>query len=84
MVYKAWTDKTGVHTHSLTKKLPKNQNHKSICTHVYIAWQRECNLLHDRTVLSTGRTPHDKQNNWLDYNKNLVMSPGGSSKPWLT
>jgi hypothetical protein len=35
-------------------------------------------LLHDRALLSTGRTSSDKQNrNCLDYNQNLVMSPGG-------
>jgi hypothetical protein len=34
-----------------------------------------CDLLHDRPVLSSGRTAHDKQNsNCLDCNQNLAMS----------
>jgi len=41
--------------------------------------EKHCDLLHDRPVLSTGRTPHVKQNrNCLDYSQNLVMSPGGA------
>jgi hypothetical protein len=46
----------------------------------------DCDLLYDRTFLSTGRTPHEKQNrNCLDYNENLVMSPGGvRCQDWLT
>jgi hypothetical protein len=37
---------------------------------------KDCDLLHDRPVFSTGRTPHDKQShNCLHYNQNLVMSP---------
>jgi hypothetical protein len=46
---------------------------------------KDCELLHDRPVLSTGRTPHDKQNrNCFDYNQNLVVCPGEESTPRLT
>jgi len=32
-------------------------------------------------VLSTGKSPHDKQNrSCLDYNQNVVMSPGGAQR----
>jgi len=43
---------------------------------VYIAnTGKDCDLLCDRPVLSSGRMPHDKQNcKCLDYNQNLVMS----------
>jgi len=55
---------------------------------MYISLDRDkdCHLLHDRPILSTGRPPHDKQNsNCLDYNPNLVMSPGGARRQdWLT
>jgi len=36
--------------------------------------------------VSTGRTPHDKQNsNCLHYNQNLVMGPGGARhQDWMT
>jgi hypothetical protein len=46
----------------------------------------DCELLYDRSDLSTGRTPHDKQSrNCLDYSQNLVMSPGGAQcQDWLT
>jgi len=38
---------------------------------------KDCDLLWDIPVLSTGRTPHEKQNrNCIDYNENLVMSTG--------
>jgi hypothetical protein len=37
---------------------------------------KDCDLLHDRPVFPSGRTPHDKQNhNCLDCNQTLVMSP---------
>jgi len=40
---------------------------------------KDCDLSHDRPVLSTGRTPPDKQDRkCLDYNQNLIASPGGS------
>jgi hypothetical protein len=51
--------------------------------HVYILLDtdKDCDLLHDRPFLSTGRTPHDKQNrNCLDYSQNLFMSPGGAQR----
>jgi len=37
----------------------------------------DCDLLHDRSVLSIGRTPTDKQNNCLDHNQiwSRVQSP---------
>jgi len=35
---------------------------------------KDCDLLQDRPVLPSGRTPHDKQNrNCLEYSQNLVM-----------
>jgi hypothetical protein len=44
----------------------------------------DCDLLHDRPVLSIGRTPHDKQNrNCLDYSQNLVMRRNARTD-WLT
>jgi len=47
--------------------------------YISLGTDKDCDVLHDRPVLSTGRTPHDKQNrNCLDYNQNLVMSPGGA------
>jgi hypothetical protein len=40
---------------------------------------KDCDLLHDRTFLSTGRTAHNKQiRNCLDYSQNLVRSPRGA------
>jgi hypothetical protein len=49
-----------------------------VCVCVCIAnAHKECDLLHDRSVLSTDRTLHDKQNsNCIDYDQNLIMSPG--------
>jgi len=39
---------------------------------------KQCDLLQGRLVLSSGTTPHNKQNrNSLDYSQNLVMSPKG-------
>jgi len=60
-----------------TKMLKTPQN-----VHMYISLDtdKDCDLLHERPVLSTGRTPHDKQNrSCLDHNQNLVMSPGGAN-----
>jgi hypothetical protein len=37
---------------------------------------KDCDTLHDRPILSTGRTPHDKQN----HDKNLVMSSAGAQR----
>jgi hypothetical protein len=41
--------------------------------HILLDTDKDCDLLHDRPVLSTGRTPHDKQNRTCL----VVMSPGG-------
>jgi hypothetical protein len=48
--------------------------------YVYTAnTDKDCDLLHDRPVLSMGRTPHDKQNcNCLDYSHHLAVSPEGA------
>jgi hypothetical protein len=49
---------------------------------IYIAWHRDkdCDLLHDRSVISIGRMPHEKQNgNCLDYNQTL----GTRLQDWL-
>jgi antibiotic biosynthesis monooxygenase (ABM) superfamily enzyme len=52
--------------------------------------RKDCALLHDRTVLSTEKTPHDKRRSiWLDQKQNLIMSPGGAQSQegltgWLT
>jgi hypothetical protein len=69
------------------KTVKKEENLKSVKIkaknlHMYILLTQTrivTHVLHDRPILSTGRMPHDKQNhNCLDYNQNLVMSPGGS------
>jgi hypothetical protein len=60
---------------------------KSQNVHIYVSLDtdKDCDLLHVRPVLSTGRTPHDKQNrNFLDYIQNLVTSPGGAQPQRLT
>jgi hypothetical protein len=45
--------------------------------YILLDTDKECGLLYDRPLLSTGRKPHDIQNrNCLDYNQNLVMNPG--------
>jgi len=53
---------------------------KKKCTYVYIAnTDKDCDLLQDRPILSSGRMLHDKHNcNWLDYSQILIMSPRGS------
>jgi len=63
-----------------TKMFIKN----SECTYVYIANRdKDCDLLHDRPILLTGRMPHNKQNcNCSDYNQNLFMSSGGAQCQW--
>jgi hypothetical protein len=39
---------------------------------------KDCDLLQDRIILPSGKTPHDKQNrNCLNYSQNLAMSPEG-------
>jgi len=46
---------------------------------------KDCDLLPDRSVLPSGRKPHDKQNlNCLDYSQNLVMSPGEAQRQGMT
>jgi len=54
--------------------------------YILLNTDKDCDLLQDRPVLSTGRTPHDKQNrSCLDYNQNLVISPRGAQRQdWLT
>jgi hypothetical protein len=48
--------------------------------YVYIAWHgKVCDVVHDRHVFSTKRTPHDKQKRkCLEHYQNLGMSPGGA------
>jgi len=61
----------------------RRQRHRQkLKNHVYIAnTDKDCYLLHDRPVLSSGRTPHHKQNrNYLDYSQNLVMNPKGAQR----
>jgi hypothetical protein len=45
--------------------------------------ENDCDLLHDTRPLNREVTP-GQNCNCLDYNQNLVMSPGGGSKPRLT
>jgi len=55
----------------------------SRCTYacILLDGDEDCDLLHDTPVLSTGRTPHDKQNRSChDYNQNPVMSTGGDQR----
>jgi hypothetical protein len=49
-------------------------------TYVYVARHKDCDLLHDKSVLSSGRTPHDKKQTVFDYNQNLVKSPGEAQR----
>jgi hypothetical protein len=94
LLYKIWVDWPAVSTDTLylkyrkTKKKKKNEKIKTKIfikttqnVHMYILLDtdKDFDLLHDRTILSTGRLPHNKQNcNCLDYNQNLVMIPGGA------
>jgi len=56
-----------------------------VCMYISLDTDKDCDLLHDRPVLSTGRTPHEKQNrNCLDYDQNPVMSPGRGLTPRRT
>jgi hypothetical protein len=69
-------------------RIPETQVRKQVTfkkqnVHVYISLNtdKDCDLLHDRPVLSAGRTPNDEQSlNCLDYNQNLVMSPRGAQR----
>jgi hypothetical protein len=57
------------------------QKYYKITQNVLTVTGKEYDLLQDRPVLSTGKTPHDKQNrNCLEYNQNLVMSPRGAQR----
>jgi hypothetical protein len=43
--------------------------------------EKDCDLLHDRPILSTGRASHDKQNrNCLNYSQKWVTIPGGTQR----
>jgi hypothetical protein len=63
------------------KKKKKNVKMKEgKCTHIANT-DKDCHLLHGRTILSSGRTPHYKQNlKCLDYSQNMVMRPGGAQR----
>jgi hypothetical protein len=44
------------------RKYLKNVYKKTKCTYVCISnTDKDCDLLHDRPVLSSGRTPHDEK-----------------------
>jgi hypothetical protein len=66
------------------KKKTENKNvyKNSKRTYVYIAdTDINCDLFNDKTVLSSGRTPHEEKNsNSFDYNQNLVISPEGAQR----
>jgi len=65
----------------------KKQTTQSVHMCVLFGIDKDCDLLHDRPVLSTGRMPHDKQNRiCLDCNRNLVRVPEGLNAKayWLT
>jgi hypothetical protein len=53
---------------------------KNVYTYVYTAkTDKDYDLIHDRPIITDGRTSHDKQtHNCLDYSQNLVMSPRGA------
>jgi hypothetical protein len=49
--------------------------------YILLDTDKECDPFHDRPVLSTGKTPHEKQNHsCLNYDQNLVMSPEGARR----
>jgi hypothetical protein len=49
--------------------------------YLFIGTEKDCDLLQDRPVLSSGKMPHDRQNhNCLQYNQNLVVSPRGAQR----
>jgi hypothetical protein len=64
------------------KKKETTQNlHIYICRFWVADTRKDCGLLRDRPVLSTGRTPNDEQNrNYPDYNRTVVMSLGGAQR----
>jgi hypothetical protein len=63
------------------KKKKKIVKEKTECEenlfYIYITnADKDCDLLQDRPVLPSERTPHDKQNrNCPDYSQNMVMCP---------
>jgi len=60
-------------------------NYKQMKMYVWLDKDNDFDVSQDRPVLSTRRTPHDKQNgNCRDYSQNLVMSLGRGSTPRLT
>jgi len=68
------------HTHNVYMYIHTESTDKQIAN-----TDKDCDLLQDRPVLSSERTPHDVQNRNCPYSsKNLVMSPRGGSKPGLT
>jgi hypothetical protein len=63
----------------------KKERRKEVKTkgaYVYIAnTDKHCDLLHDRPVLSSRRTPHVRENrNCTDHSQNLVISPRGAER----
>jgi hypothetical protein len=49
--------------------------------YIWLGTDKDCDLLPDRPVLSTGGTPHNKQiRSCLYQNHNLVMSPGRAQR----
>jgi hypothetical protein len=93
LLCKAWADRPGVYMDILyikCKKIKtKNIYKETQNVHMYISpdTDTDCDLLHDRPVLWTGRSPRDKQNcNCLDYIQSLVTSPGGARRQaaWLS
>jgi hypothetical protein len=55
----------------------KKQTTRNVHMYISLDTDKDCDLLHDGPVQSTGRTSHDKQNrNCLGYNQNQVMSFG--------
>jgi hypothetical protein len=59
----------------LIKMQKKRKKLKTVHTYISLDTDKECDLLHVRPVLSTGRTPHEEENlSCLDYNQNLEGS----------
>jgi hypothetical protein len=83
LLYKTWADRSGVCIDTLHLKCKRTKNERKTKTKMFIKTQNVhmyklldtnngCDL-YDRPVLSTGRTPHNKQNrNCFDCNQNLV------------
>jgi len=49
---------------------------KHLKMYILLHTDKNCDLLRERPVLSTGETPHDIQN----YNRNMVTCPGGAQR----